>query len=136
MNTAAMLDDQGHRVTMAYSGKEALKILRSGEAFDLLITDQGMPGMTGAELIDTVRAERPDLPDRAGDGLRRTASRHGARRAAAAEAFHAGPASGDREAGRAGRERHRRRLSDGSRPAWPRRRPKKPVRSGVPDGPG
>jgi CheY-like chemotaxis protein len=47
---------------MAYSGKEALKILRSGEAFDLLITDQGMPGMTGAELIDAVRAERPDLP--------------------------------------------------------------------------
>ena len=62
MNTAAMLDDQGHRVTMAYSGKEALQILRSGEAFDLLITDQGMPGMTGAELIATVRAERPDLP--------------------------------------------------------------------------
>jgi PAS domain S-box-containing protein len=62
MNTAAMLDDRGHRVTMAYSGKEALKIMRSGEAFDLLITDQGMPGMTGAELIDAVRAERPDLP--------------------------------------------------------------------------
>ncbi len=62
MNTAAMLDDQGHRVTMAYSGKEALKILRGGEAFDLLITDQGMPGMTGAELVDAVRAERPDLP--------------------------------------------------------------------------
>ena len=61
MNTAAMLDDQGHRVTMAYSGREALKILRSGEAFDLLITDQGMPGMTGAELIETVRAEWPDL---------------------------------------------------------------------------
>jgi CheY-like chemotaxis protein len=62
MNTAAMLDDQGHRVEMAYSGKEALQILRSGEAFDLLITDQGMPGMTGAELIDAVRAERPELP--------------------------------------------------------------------------
>ncbi len=61
MNTAAMLDDQGHRVTMAYSGKEALQILRGGEAFDLLITDQGMPGMTGAELIETVRAEWPDL---------------------------------------------------------------------------
>jgi PAS domain S-box-containing protein len=61
LNTAAMLEDQGHRVTTAYSGKEALQILRSGEAFDLLITDQGMPGMTGAELIETVRAERPDL---------------------------------------------------------------------------
>jgi CheY-like chemotaxis protein len=62
MNTAAMLDDRGHHVTMAYSGKEALKILRGGEAFDLLITDQGMPGMTGAELIEAVWAERPDLP--------------------------------------------------------------------------
>jgi PAS domain S-box-containing protein len=62
MNTAAMLDDRGHRVTMAYSGKEALKILRNGGPFDLLITDQGMPGMTGAELIDTVRVEQPHLP--------------------------------------------------------------------------
>jgi PAS domain S-box-containing protein len=62
MNTAAMLDNHGHRVTMACSGKEALKILRSGQPFDLLITDQGMPGMTGAELIDAVRAERPNLP--------------------------------------------------------------------------
>ena len=62
LNTAAMLDDQGHRVTTAYSGKEALNILRRGEKFDLLITDQGMPGMTGAELIEIVRAEQPDLP--------------------------------------------------------------------------
>jgi CheY-like chemotaxis protein len=62
MNTAAMLDDKGHRVTMAYSAKEALAILRRGKRFDLLITDQGMPGMTGAELIEIVRAEHPDLP--------------------------------------------------------------------------
>jgi PAS domain S-box-containing protein len=61
MNTAAMLDDQGHRVTIAYSGKEALKILLAGGTFDLLITDQGMPGMTGAELIELVRAEGPRL---------------------------------------------------------------------------
>ncbi len=62
MNTAAMLDDRGHHVTMAYSAKEALAILRRGKRFDLLITDQGMPGMTGAELIEIVRAEHPDLP--------------------------------------------------------------------------
>jgi PAS domain S-box-containing protein len=62
MNTAAMLDDRGHRVTMAYSGKEALKILRGGGTFDLLITDQGMPGMNGSELIEAVRAEQPHLP--------------------------------------------------------------------------
>ena len=62
MNTEAMLDDRGHDVTTAYSGKQALEILRRGEKFDLLITDQGMPGMTGAELIEIVRAEQPDLP--------------------------------------------------------------------------
>jgi CheY-like chemotaxis protein len=62
MNTAAMLDDRGHDVTTAYSGKQALEILRRGEKFDLLITDQGMPGMTGAELIEIVRAEQPEMP--------------------------------------------------------------------------
>jgi CheY-like chemotaxis protein len=61
MNTAAMLEDLGHRVSLAYSGKEALDKLRS-HTFDLLVTDQGMPGMTGAELIGHVRAELPTLP--------------------------------------------------------------------------
>ena len=60
-NTAAMLDDLGHRTTIAHSAPEALRILRT-EKFDLLITDQGMPGMTGAELIDLVRREQPALP--------------------------------------------------------------------------
>ena len=60
-NTAAMLDDLGHRTTMAHSARDALKALRQ-EKFDLLITDQGMPGMTGAELIDLVLSEQPELP--------------------------------------------------------------------------
>ncbi len=60
-NTAAMLDDLGHRTTIAHSGRDALKSLRQ-EKFDLLITDQGMPGMTGAELIDQVLREQPGLP--------------------------------------------------------------------------
>jgi CheY-like chemotaxis protein len=60
-NTAAMLEDRGHRVTVAYSGREARELLRR-QRFDLLITDQGMPGMTGIELIQHVRAEQPDLP--------------------------------------------------------------------------
>jgi CheY-like chemotaxis protein len=62
MNTMAILMNRGHRVTRAYSGMEALDILRGGATFDLLITDEGMPRMTGAELIETVRAERPHLP--------------------------------------------------------------------------
>jgi len=60
LNTASMLEDRGHRVTVAYSGREARALLK-GQKFDLLVTDQGMPGMTGAELIDHVRAEHPGL---------------------------------------------------------------------------
>jgi len=61
INTAAMLEDRGHRVAIAYSAREALELLAQ-QRFDLLITDQGMPGMTGAELIERVEAQYPDLP--------------------------------------------------------------------------
>lgn len=62
LNTVAMLEELGHKVFEASSGKQALNILRHEADIDLLITDQAMPGMTGAELADAVRVERPDLP--------------------------------------------------------------------------
>jgi CheY-like chemotaxis protein len=61
INTEAMLEDRGHRVAIAYSGSEALELLKR-ETFDLLITDQGMPGMTGAELIEQAQRLYPGLP--------------------------------------------------------------------------
>ena len=61
MSTAAMLEDRCHRVTIAHSGSEALKLLR-GRPFDLVITDQGMPGMSGIELIERLRIEFPQTP--------------------------------------------------------------------------
>jgi CheY-like chemotaxis protein len=57
-----MLEELGHKVFEASSGKQALNILRHEADIDLLITDQAMPGMTGTELADAVRLERPDLP--------------------------------------------------------------------------
>jgi CheY-like chemotaxis protein/two-component sensor histidine kinase len=60
--TAAMLEELGHRVVTASSGQQALDLLRGGEAIDLLVTDLGMPGMTGMQLAVAVRAERPTLP--------------------------------------------------------------------------
>jgi PAS domain S-box-containing protein len=60
-NTAAMLEDLGHRVFEAESGKRALEILTNEAHVDLLITDQVMPGMTGAELAGIVRERSPDL---------------------------------------------------------------------------
>jgi PAS domain S-box-containing protein len=62
MNTTAMLEDMGHTVIEARSGAEALTIIRSGEAVDLVITDHAMPGMTGSELVQQIRADRPGLP--------------------------------------------------------------------------
>lgn len=61
-NTAAQLEDLGHRVFAVDSGETALSALRESQTFDILITDQMMPGMTGTQLADAVKAERPNLP--------------------------------------------------------------------------
>jgi PAS domain S-box-containing protein len=62
MNTVAMLEDLGHTVFEAYSGKEALQILRREDSIDLVVTDQAMPKMTGTELAKVIRNEWPDIP--------------------------------------------------------------------------
>lgn len=62
MNTAALLEDLGHRVIEANSGQDALDRLAAEPEIDLLITDQSMPGMSGSELIVAARISRPDLP--------------------------------------------------------------------------
>ena len=59
-----LLRDLGFNNTQeAVDGKSALPILQSGN-IDLLITDWNMPGMTGIELLRTVRADEKlaDLP--------------------------------------------------------------------------
>jgi CheY-like chemotaxis protein len=62
LNTVGMLEDLGHTVMEAYSGKEALEILRREDSVDLVITDQAMPKMTGTELAKVIRSEWPDIP--------------------------------------------------------------------------
>jgi CheY-like chemotaxis protein len=61
-NTAALLEDQGHRVTAVADGQSALAVLRKTGVFDILVTDQMMPGLTGTQLADIVTVERPELP--------------------------------------------------------------------------
>jgi CheY-like chemotaxis protein len=51
---ALFLENDHHEITAASSGLEALEFLRQA-SYDLLVTDQGMPGMTGAALVDAVR---------------------------------------------------------------------------------
>jgi CheY-like chemotaxis protein len=54
-----MLGDLGYEVIEASSAAEALRLLRSGDAPDLMITDYLMPGMNGAELIEHARPLAP-----------------------------------------------------------------------------
>ncbi len=55
-----ILEGRGFQVAEAGSGEEALSLLdRRREAFDLLVTDMRMPGMTGRDLADRVRFRHP-----------------------------------------------------------------------------
>lgn len=62
MNTTALLEDLGHRVFEANSGSEALGIFQREKTIDLVISDQAMPNMTGTQLAEAIKAERPELP--------------------------------------------------------------------------
>ena len=58
-----LLELEGDLVVEAKDGEEALSILGSHEGpLDLLLTDVMMPGLSGAEVCDRVRAGRPGLP--------------------------------------------------------------------------
>jgi PAS domain S-box-containing protein len=56
-----MLAEQGYRTLAAVDGPSGLKILRSAERIDLLVTDVGLPGMNGRQVADQARETRPDL---------------------------------------------------------------------------
>ncbi len=57
------LEFLGYRVTTCTDPREAFALVRAEPgAFDLLLTDYTMPGMTGVELADAVRVLRPGLP--------------------------------------------------------------------------
>jgi PAS domain S-box-containing protein len=58
-----ILAELGYEVTSRMNGREALALLKSDPSrFDLVITDQTMPEMTGIELAKEVLAIRPDMP--------------------------------------------------------------------------
>jgi len=58
-----ILAELGYEVTSRINGREALALLKSDPSrFDLVITDQTMPEMTGIDLAGEVLALRPDMP--------------------------------------------------------------------------
>jgi len=60
--TKEMLEELGHDVTDAGSGRAALDILRGHAQFDLLLLDFAMPVMNGSELATAAKKIRPGLP--------------------------------------------------------------------------
>ncbi len=60
-NTVAMLEDLSHRVVAARSGDEAKRLIETSKAPDLVITDHAMPGMTGLQLAEWLKKERPHI---------------------------------------------------------------------------
>jgi CheY-like chemotaxis protein len=60
--TSDMLTELGYAVVQAGSAEDALRLLDSSPAVDLLVTDHLMPGMTGTELAQVVRSRRPEMP--------------------------------------------------------------------------
>ena len=58
-----MLENLGYQVTARTSSVEALEAFRNKpKAFDLVITDQTMPNMTGKELASELMSIRPGIP--------------------------------------------------------------------------
>ncbi|HEX8140624.1 MAG TPA: response regulator [Pyrinomonadaceae bacterium] len=52
---ALFLQHAGYETVMAFSAQEALEAVRDGR-FDVIVSDIGMPGMSGYELAEAVRA--------------------------------------------------------------------------------
>jgi CheY-like chemotaxis protein len=57
------LERMGHRVTGCSSPEVALeKFVADPDAFDLVVSDMAMPGLSGLELAERVLQVRPQLP--------------------------------------------------------------------------
>ena len=57
------LGDMGYQVTSAISGGQALELFeKNSSSYDLLVTDESMPGMSGTELAQKIYEINPNLP--------------------------------------------------------------------------
>ncbi len=59
--TSRLLERVGYRVVHADSGQAALDLVRQG-GIDVVLLDLGLPDFPGAEVLDRLQEERPDLP--------------------------------------------------------------------------
>ncbi len=60
---ARVLTKAGHSVTCADNGNAGLEHIRSAaEPFEVVLLDQLMPGMSGLDALDQIKAINPRLP--------------------------------------------------------------------------
>jgi len=60
---AALLDDLGYSTTWAHDAQTALDLINEkGDSFDAIFSDVVMPGMSGIEMAQLVRQQRPLIP--------------------------------------------------------------------------
>lgn len=59
--TADMVEESGFDSAQAADGREALELLHKDGAITILLTDLGLPGMSGHELVAEALKLKPDL---------------------------------------------------------------------------
>ncbi len=62
MLTVEVLEELGYQLLEAENGPDALAFINSEQPIDLLMTDIGLPGMTGQQLMAAAHERRPNLP--------------------------------------------------------------------------
>ncbi len=58
---ATKFTESGYEVEVADGAASALSVIEKNQDFDLVLLDMIMPGMSGVELIETIKTEFPDL---------------------------------------------------------------------------
>ncbi|HKJ63879.1 MAG TPA: response regulator [Desulfopila sp.] len=78
---AIRLERMGHRVVSTTDSREALQMIRKDpEEYDLVLTDQAMPQISGDQLAQKIIALRPDMPLILCTGFSYSIDEHEARR--------------------------------------------------------
>ena len=58
---AERLEIRGFESKAAYSGDQALSLIENND-YDVVVLDVKMPGMDGLEVMDQIKARRPEMP--------------------------------------------------------------------------
>jgi len=61
MTTVDMVESLGHEIFEAGDGPQALALIQANPDIDVMVTDLGLPGMSGVQLVKEVRQLRPGL---------------------------------------------------------------------------